>query len=153
MEAHSPTKTLIRLIVIALVVTWCIGYARMIILGRPDGFWLSEGKFAERSALYGGFLAATWIVFRAAPKPISKLVGVSAVTLLRLAASAVLFTGLVVTLSFLEAYWAVHLCECYDRLLVFKWLGIPLLYGSLYLYWIVIVPLWFILAAALSKEL
>lgn len=153
MKARSPIITLIRLIIIALIASSCIGFARIMILGGPDVNWLSKDKFVERATIYGTFLAATWIVFRAAPKPISAHSGVSAVTLLHLATSAVLFTCLVVTLSYLGAYLAPLLSPNSVRLGVFKWLGYPLLYGSLYLYWIVIVPLWLILASALSKEL
>lgn len=153
METRSPIDTLVRLIATALIASWCIGFVYMKIGGRQEDYKLGVNKFAQRASLFGSLLAATWIVFRAAPKPISQHVGVSAVTVLCLGALAVLFTCLVVMLSYLDAYWVPLLSPDSIQLVVFKRLGLPLLYGPLYLYWIVIIPLWFILASALSKEL
>ncbi len=134
-----------------LLLAWVIG--RLHISRVPPGEVgkLGRQKLAQRVAVYVAPLALVTVAgtFRDIT---ARLASGERTALIALTSLAAYFFILIATLSYLEVFWYRSRPKGGRRHVFFRDVCLPVLYSSLYLYWITIAPAWLLFLAAAIRS-
>ena len=149
---------LITLLFILLVVIWTMGFLHMRRVPKKEHGKLSYERSRDRTKLYWSTLAATWVVTvvllkEILPVKLSTILGINddIVSFLFIALPALTF--IIYALSHLESHWYKNISKSSKSLRrnTFYWFGLPLLYASLYTYWVLFFVTWIFIIMAMKK--
>jgi hypothetical protein len=137
-----------------LGVAWSIGGIHISLVGSKEVGQLTPERFKERINVYGIPVGSLIGVLGTFGSVIQDLPVFGRVSLAVLASSAGAFGLLVLGFSYLEAYWYHTDTLPVDglRRRAFKFVSLPMLYSSLYLYWFALVPAWLIFIIGLVRH-
>ena len=132
---------------VLLIIAWVIGRIHIALIDRHEVGKLTQAWFTQRVIIYVGALGAifafpnTHNAFLAGfgtrtPTPFSLLLFCS-----------IVLAGVIVSFSYLETFWyhAKHTSKAVRRRKIFELVFLPILYSSLYLYWVTLLPGWAII--------
>jgi hypothetical protein len=134
---------------VLLLCAWAIGRVHMSFVGADEVGKLTPERLTQRLVVYGAALGALFTVLGAFPKSRGRLSPRSQPSFVAMLGVSGMFALVVLTGSYLEAFWyRSELISRADwRRRAFENTYLPMLYGSLYLYWFALIPTWLMIAA------
>jgi len=140
-------------ILLVLVTAWVIGRLHISFVDSREVGRLTADWFKWRKSVYG-VPAGALVAALAVSGPVLKELSLSArLSFVVLFVTSLAFGLLVIGLSYLEALWykSEALPQNSRRRWLFNVFCLPVLYSSLYLYWLTLIPAWLLFIVALVK--
>ena len=141
----NPLLILMAWIILVLLIlfAWVAGQIHMSLVPTSEHALLDKNRLHWRVWTYSAPLAGTWAVVifvRNVLEPWVFSLG------LLFAAIAVILFLFVLIFSYMETFWYHKAPQDSVRRKLFYGIALPILYSSLWLYWVAIVPIWLLLA-------
>jgi len=146
-------KTVILVAMMMLVAAWEIGRFHISRVDASEVGKLTSEEFKQRLIVYGAPLGALFGVLGTFDSVVDQLSMSNRLWFLVLVSLSGMFALVIFTASYLEAFWyRSPMLSRARRRKVFEVVCLPVLYSSLYLYWLPLIAAWLLfISGALTK--